>query len=195
MEQRGNNIGIETGNGYETDGQNIEEVSTVPTEEEKKGFIRANEEDMIQGLIDAAGFSASEEERKNIEISRKTADGESKVFFRFTIAPLREEQYEQAKKKHTKYVKNKQFGMKLPEETNSTRYRSQLIYMATVDEDREKLWDNKQIWEALRKRGFQIMNGLDVIEYSLKAGEKDRVLEVIDEISGYDSNLEEVAKN
>ena len=39
------------------------------------------------------------------------------------------------------------------------------------------------------------MNGLDVIEYSLKAGEKDRVLEVIDEISGYDSNLEEVAKN
>ncbi len=85
--------------------------------------------------------------------------------------------------------------MKLPEETNSTRYRSQLIYMATVDEDREKLWDNKQIWEALRKRGFQIMNGLDVIEYSLKAGEKDRVLEVIDEISGYDSNLEEVAKN
>ena len=195
MAQRGNNIGIETGNGYETDGQNIEEVSTVPTEEEKKGFIRANEEDMIQGLIDAAGFSASEEERKNIEISRKTADGESKVFFRFTIAPLREEQYEQVKKKHTKYVKNKQFGMKLPEETNSTRYRSQLIYMATVDEDREKLWDNKQIWEALRKRGFQIMNGLDVIEYSLKAGEKDRVLEVIDEISGYDSNLEEVAKN
>ncbi len=59
MAQRGNNIGIETGNGYETDGQNIEEVSTVPTEEEKKGFIRANEEDMIQGLIDAAGFSAS----------------------------------------------------------------------------------------------------------------------------------------
>ena len=64
-----------------------------------------------------------------------------------------------------------------------------------MDEDREKLWDNKQVWEALRKRGFQIMNGLDVIEYSLKAGEKDRVLEVIDEISGYDSNLEEVAKN
>ena len=92
MAQRGNNIGIETVNGYERDGQNIEEVSTVPTEEEKKGFIRANEEDMIQGLIDAAGFSASEEERKNIEISRKTADGESKVFFRFTIAPLREEQ-------------------------------------------------------------------------------------------------------
>lgn len=39
------------------------------------------------------------------------------------------------------------------------------------------------------------MNGLDVIEYSLKAGEKDKVLEAIDKLSGYDDNLEEVAKN
>lgn len=189
MVERGNNMGIET-NQYA-----VEEVNTVPTEEEQKNYIRTNEEDMIQGLIDAASFSENEDERRIIEISRKTGSGESKVFFKFMIAPLREEQYEQAKKKHTKYVKNKQFGMKLPEETNSTRYRSQLIYMATVDEDREKLWDNKQIWEALRNRGFQIINALDVIEYSLKAGEKDRILEMIDEISGYDSNLEEVAKN
>ena len=39
------------------------------------------------------------------------------------------------------------------------------------------------------------MNGLDVIEYSLKAGEKDKILEAIDKLSGYESNLEEVAKN
>jgi hypothetical protein len=39
------------------------------------------------------------------------------------------------------------------------------------------------------------MGPLDVIEYSLRAGEKDRVLEAIDSLSGYDSNLEEVAKN
>ncbi len=93
-------------------------------------------------------------------------------------------------------MRNKQFGMKLPEETNTTRYRAQLIYMATIEEDREKLWDNKQIWEALRSKGFMITNALDVIEYSLKAGEKIKVLEILDEISGYESdNLEEVAKN
>ena len=41
------------------------------------------------------------------------------------------------------------------------------------------------------------MNGLDVIEYALKSGEKERVIEEIDKLSGYDSsdNLEEVAKN
>lgn len=39
------------------------------------------------------------------------------------------------------------------------------------------------------------MSGLDVIEYTLKAGEKDKVLEAIDKLSGYEANLEEVAKN
>ena len=85
--------------------------------------------------------------------------------------------------------------MKLPENTDSTKYRSEIIYQATVKEDREKLWDNKTVWEALRDRDVQIMGPLDVIEYSLLAGEKDRVLDAIDSLSGFDTNLEEVAKN
>ena len=189
MANRGNDIGIEM-----KEGGSVTEVDAKPTEEETKAFIRSNEDSFIQGLIDAAGFSDEEDERRAIEISRKV-NGESKVFFKFTVRPLREEEYDRAKKKHTKYVRNKQFGMKLPEETNSTRYRDQLIYMATVDEDRERLWDNRKAWEALRNKGFQIMNGLDVIECSLKAGEKDKVLEIIDDISGYEQNLEEIAKN
>ena len=68
-------------------------------------------------------------------------------------------------------------------------------HKATVDEDREKLWDNKKVWKALEDKGYQIMSGLDVIEYTLKAGEKDKVLEAIDKLSGYEANLEEVAKN
>lgn len=84
--------------------------------------------------------------------------------------------------------------MKLPENTDSTKYRSEIIYQATVKEDREKLWDNKTVWEALRDRDVQIMGPLDVIEYSLLAGEKDRVLDAIDSLSGFDTNLEEVAK-
>ena len=40
------------------------------------------------------------------------------------------------------------------------------------------------------------MNGLDVIECALKAGEKDKVLDAIDKLSGYEAdNLEEIAKN
>ena len=86
--------------------------------------------------------------------------------------------------------------MKMPDETDSVKYRSSLIYEATVEEDRRNLWDNKDVWEALKRQGMQIVRGLDVIEYVLKAGEKDRVLEAIDKLSGYeDNNLEEVVKN
>lgn len=158
------------------------------SEEETQSQMRLNEEDLIQGLIDAAGYS--KEEEKRIEIVR-----DKKVYFAFSVHPLCEDEYNRCKKKHTKYVRNKHLGMKLPEDTDSAKYRSALIYQATVEEDRKKLWDNKKVWEALRNKGLQIMNGLDVIEYSLKAGEKDKILEVIDEISGYDMDLEEVVKN
>ena len=156
--------------------------------EETKNQLRIHEEDFIQGLIDAAGYTS--DETQPIEIARG-----GKVYFTFSIRPLSEEEYDRCKKKWTKYVRNKQFGMKLPEETNSIKYRAALIHTATVEADREKLWDNKKVWEALRNKGLQIMSGLDVIEYCLKAGEKDKVLDCIDALSGYDSNLEEIAKN
>ena len=58
------------------------------------------------------------------------------------------------------------------------------------------MWDNRKVWGALNAKKDRIMNGLDVIEYSLKAGEKDKILVAIDKLSGYESsNLEEVAKN
>ena len=75
------------------------------------------------------------------------------------------------------------------------KYRAALIYKATINEDKEKLWDNKKIWEALRDKGMPIVSPLDVIDYSLKAGEKDEVIDCIDKLSGYNDNLEEVTKN
>ncbi|MEH2941929.1 hypothetical protein VSQ32_03425 [Lachnospiraceae bacterium KK002] len=159
------------------------------TEDEDLEMIRGNEEDFIQGLIHAAGYAQTEKQK--LEIIR---DG--KLFFAFHIRPLSEDEYERCKKKNTRFVRNKRLGMKVPEETNAVRYRASLIYQATVMEDREKLWDNRKVWESLKSMGLPVMNGLDVIEYSLKAGEKDRVLEAIDSLSGYaDTNLEEVAKN
>lgn len=156
--------------------------------EDIKTQMRIYEDDFIQGLIDAASYTS--DEVQHIEIARG-----GRVYFAFDIRPLSEEEYDRCKKKYTKYVRNKQLGMKLPEETNSVKYRDLLIYTATTEEYKTKLWDNKTIWEALRAKGLQIMNGLDVIEYSLKAGEKDKVLEYIDALSGYDNNMEEVIKN
>lgn len=156
------------------------------TEEETKNYIRVNEEDFIQGLIEAAGYTS--EERQRIEIVR-----EKRLFFAFSIRPLGSEEYEKCRKKHTKYVRNKQLGMKMPEDTDRIKYQSAIIFQATIEDDREKLWNNKKVWSSLEAKGYQIMSGLDVIEYTLKAGEKDMILTAIDKLSGYDENLEEVA--
>ena len=162
----------------EVEQQTVREYET--SEEGTRALIRANEEDFIHGLIDAAEFASEETQR--IEIIRE--------------GRLYSEEYEKCRKKHTKYVRNKQLGMKMPEDTDRVKYQSEIIYAATVDEDKEKLWDNRKVWNALNAKKDRIMNGLDVIEYSLKAGEKDRILEAIDKLSGYESNnLEEVAKN
>lgn len=161
---------------------------TEYTEDEAKSVIEANEENFIQGLIDAAGFNATETQR--IEIAR-----EGRLFFAFNIHPLTSTDYNRCKEKHTKYVRSKQLGMKLPETTDSVKYRSEIIYQATTEDDRKKLWGNKAIWDALLAQGLQIMGPLDVIDYCLKAGEKDRVIDAIDKLSGFESDLEEVAKN
>lgn len=158
------------------------------TEEQSKAHIRMFEGDFVQGLLAAADFKTDEVQR--IEIIRNGV-----LYFAFDIRAMGEEEYDKCKTKHTKYVRNKQLGIKLPEDTNTVKYRSAIIYEATVKADREKLWDNKKIWDALNEKGIQIMNGLDVIEYTLKSGEKDRIIDAIDKLSGYDSNLEEVAKN
>lgn len=167
----------------------VEEVEF--TEEQNKAQIRMFEGDIIQGLLAAAEYKT--EETKIIELVRNRV-----LYFSFKIRALGEEDYNKCKTKNTKYVRNKQLGIKLPEDTNMVKYRSAIIYEATVKEDREKLWDNKKIWSALNEKGIEVMNGLDVIEYTLKSGEKDRIIEEIDKLSGYDSsNLEEVevAKN
>ena len=120
-------------------------VSTVETnEEETKQVIRANEEDFIAGLIAAADFASDEEETQRIEIVRN-----GKLAFAFSIRPLGSEEYDKCRKKFTKYVRNKQLGIKMPEDTDRIKYQSAIIHKATIAEDREKLWDNKKVWQAL----------------------------------------------
>jgi len=167
--------------GNTMDGGNVEDVEF--SREETAAQMRAHEEDFIQGLIDAAGYRENETQR--IEIIRG-----GKLYFAFTIRPLSSEEYEKCRKKHTRFVRNKQLGMKLPEETDRTKYNSAVIYEATVEEDRRSLWDNRKVWNALIDRDFQILSGLDVIEYTMMAGEKDMVLEAIDRLSGFGDSME-----
>lgn len=168
-----------------------ETKKTTPVEEIEMGaeadknLIRSYEDDILGGLLAAANFQNDEDEIVPVEIARNGV-----VLLKFRIRPLSEDEYSKCKNRYTKYVRNKQIGIKLPEDTDSVMYRNALIYQATVDEDRTKIWDNKEAWRKL-----DVINGVELIGKVLKAGEKDAVLEKIDEISGYSSVLEETAKN
>jgi hypothetical protein len=166
-----------------TEKTKVEEVEL--TEEENKGQLRTYENDILKGLLAAANYKTEEDNIHPVEIARNGV-----VLIKFHIRPLSEEEYQTCKEKNTKYVRNKQLGIKFPENTDSVRYRSALIYQATIDEDRAKIWDNKEAWKALN-----VLNGIDLIDKTLLAGEKDAVLEIVDKISGYSVTTEEVAKN
>lgn len=165
--------------------KNIEEVEM--SAEENKGMMLVNSDDILAGLLEAASYGdENSEESALIQIARK-----KKTVIEFRIHALSEEQYNNCRKKYTTYKRNKQLGIKYADETNTSKYRSALIYEATVKEDREKVWDNKQAWKKL-----DCINAIDLIEKVLKAGEKDAVIDKIDEMSGYTSSVvEETAKN
>ena len=67
-----------------------------------------------------------------------------------------------------------------------------MIYTATIDEDKNKIWDNPDF-----KSAKGIVQGVESIDLLLKAGEKERVLEKISGISGFSEEVddEEAIKN
>lgn len=166
------------------------DMTEAEADEALKADMAANEVDYLAGLLNAA--EDAEDETKKIEIVRN-----GKTYFTFSIHSLPDETLYEIRKKYTKYVKNKRTGTKVAEGVDNAKLRSSMIYNATVAEDQEKLWDNKQVHKALSQRGKHIINALDVINAVLLPGEKENILSVLDELSGYDSEEAKVetAKN
>ena len=166
------------------------DMTEAEADEALKADMAANEVDYMAGLLNAE--EDAEDLTKKIEI---VSNG--KTYFAFSIHSLPDETLYEIRKKYTKYVKNKRTGTKVAEGVDNAKLRSSMIYNATIAEDQEKLWDNKQVQEALRRRGKHIINALDVIDAVLLPGEKENVLTVLDELSGYDTEEAKVetAKN
>ncbi len=167
-----------------------EDDRTEMTTEEEQEFYRDNEQSFLDSLLAAADYVT--DEVKEIEIIRN-----KKTAFTFHVHTLSEEDVTGLRKKCTKYAKNKRNGVKVAEEIDTARYRSALIYHSTTEEDQKKIWDNKKLWKALEDKGRIIINGLDVINAMLLPGEKDRIIDALDDLNGYNSDVseEETAKN
>ncbi len=148
------------------------------TEEEIRDEIIFNEEELLKALTDK---SQHDDRMETIEVKF------GKATFSFRIRPLSEKEWDRCRERNTKYQKNRRLGgMKLPESTNTTGYHSDLIYTATVDEDKAKLWDNKNFWKAVNA-----VTGTDMVDKLIPyAGKKQSIVERIEILSGYDDDSE-----
>lgn len=172
----------------------MENVNTMPemfdeqpagTEQLTQEEILMDESELLRGLIDAGREKNSKDFYKKIQIRRNGV-----LKFEFRIRPVSEEESLACHDRATKFAPRKRGQPKREIETNASQFRSWLIYTATVDEDRKKLWDNKKALET-----FNVLLGSDLIDMVLLSGEKDRIIDEINEISGYGDDVEEIAKN
>lgn len=166
------------------------------TEEETKNQLMMSEDDIIAGMLEA--HNDIEGNTRIIDISRY-----GKKLFEFKVHGLTEAETDACRKKYTKYIRNKQIGTKVEDHVDGVKFRSSLIYHATTEDSRASTWDNKKLWKALNASGATIVTALDVIDAVLLSGEKDRVMDVISDLSGYnvedseesEKKMVETAKN
>ena len=165
----------------------IPEVSDDRTEEQTltKEELPMSENEILRGLLNLGRTKDDAKNYRQIKIKRQ-----GRLELAFRIRPLSQDETQACLRQATKYAPSKPGQPKTALDIDLAKYHSYLIYTATVDEDRTKVWDNKQAREALG-----VLQGVDVIDMVLLVGEKARVIRMIDQISGYEREVEALAKN
>ena len=111
----------------------------------------------------------------------KKQSGET--LFSFRIRGLSQSEIQAAAKKATKQIPNPA-GPKYPKisgERSTTEYHNNLIYTATVDEDKQRIWGNNDI-----KQKFNIFDDADCVDILLNAGTKSKIVDEVLKLSGFD---------
>ena len=136
------------------------------------------EYNLTEALLKAADF-------KNDGITEIEVTRGDQYLFSFHVRPLSEEEMRIARKKNVKLHTNPN-GKKLPKiegNLDTTRFHSTIIYMATTEEDRQKIWNNQAVMQA-----HDVLDPIDTIDVVFMAGEKINIVNKIMEISGMDDD-------
>ena len=142
--------------------------------------LDARENNIVDALLEAATLRAPEQNRRTVVIKR----GE-RTLFSFTVEGLTEDDWRKCRSQN---LKNRG---KRNEELDTARFLSQAIFEATVEEDKNRLWRNKSAQKKL-----DAATPVDVVNAVLTPGEKSRIAEVLESISGYaEDELDIVIKN
>lgn len=167
-----------------------EEKTTVTGLETAENRKEA-EYDLVKALLDAADYKDAEENITESEIRRA-----GKYLFTVHLHPISEPDARQARKKATTYMPNPT-NKKLPpvvKEMDTSKFNSWLIYLATTEEDQNKIWGNPAIMQK-----FGLAQPYESIDVLLTLGEKTKLANVVTDISGMNDDeeidQEEYSKN
>ncbi|MCI8285440.1 MAG: hypothetical protein HFE90_09310 [Firmicutes bacterium] len=169
--------------------KDITGLTTAPDEEIKtKGISKKEREiDLTAALLEAAEFKTSEDLIVDAEIKRN-----EKPLFSVRVHPISEKDIKNARKQATSFTANPN-GRKLPpieKEFDSAKFNSLIIYLATVEEDQHKIWNN-----AALKEKYGLIQPWESVDALLMFGEKQWLLDTVLDISGmgedYGSDEEE----
>lgn len=141
------------------------------------------EYDLVKALLESAEYKTAEEEITEVEIKRS-----GKFLFTVHLHPISEPDVRTARKKATIYMPNPN-GRKLPpieKDFDTAKFNAWLIYLATTEEDQEKIWSNPAIMQK-----FGLAQPVDSIDTLLTLGEKRKLADLVSDISGMDDDEEE----
>ena len=144
--------------------------STNVTGLESSTNFEQDEKSLVKALLEAADYKTGNEDSiKKIFVKKQSGE----TLFSFRIRGLSQSEIQAAAKKATKQIPNPA-GPKYPKisgERSTTEYHNNLIYTATVDEEKQK---------------FNIFDDADCVDILLNAGTKSKIVEEVLKLSGFD---------
>lgn len=154
--------------------------------EDKKEYLAIED----TALKDIGGVLESMETIVEYDVFAVVRSG--KELFSFRVSGIDSEVMERCRNESTKMVKSKRLGgVTVPADFNVAKYHSLLIVAATHPDDKKFLWDNKKLRD---KAG--VLTPWRLVDKVLKPGEKERVVELIEKLSGFDEeSVTETIKN
>ena len=146
----------------------------------------AEEYDLVKSLLEAADYRNNENVITPVDIKRA-----GKFLFTVNIHPVGDQEVKAARKRATVMMPNPN-NKKLPpieKDFKSGLFNSLIIYAATTDEDKVKIWGNKAIMDT-----YSLVEPHESIDVLLTAGEKAWLSDLVVDISGMNEDEVEVTK-
>lgn len=161
----------------------IEEEKVDMTGLDQAADRKDAEYDLVTALLESAGFKTSDDNITAVDIKRN-----GKYMFTVHIHPISEADARFARKKAAIMMPNPN-NKKLPpieKDMDQAKFNSWLIYLGTTEEDQEKIWGNSTIMQK-----YALSFPYESIDVLLMLGEKQRIADLILEISGMGDEEEE----